>query len=375
MANPAASDLKDRIQDRAEQPAATAAVAKREKTIFDLIRDQEAGFARALPSMISAERFVRVAITAIRTKPALARCTQQSLLGALMLSAQLGLEPSGPLGHAYLVPFGNEVTFIIGYKGMIDLARRSGAISSIYAECVYEGDEFSWQRGLHPDIVHKPLAADRDDASKITHVYAVARFKGEGEEPQFEVLTRAQVETYRKRSKQPNGEMWTKDYPIASKKTALRRLFSWLPSSVETSQAIASDERVIDRIDVTADDFIDVEGEDVTDPETAKKGDGTDTAPSEADGTESTADASASEADSKSSDGPGRQESGDGAAEPDPTQQAASADDGAATFDCDICEGTGRAPDGSTCKACDGTGTAAPAVTPAEPKTKQAAKR
>lgn len=341
MANPAAHDLTNRVQDRAEQPAATAAVAKREKTIFDLIRDQEAGFARALPSMISSERFVRIAITAIRTKPALARCTQQSLLGALMLSAQLGLEPSGPLGHAYLVPFGNEVTFIIGYKGMIDLARRSGAISSIYAECVYEGDEFSWQRGLHPDIVHKPLALDRDDASKITHVYAVARFKGEGEEPQFEVLTRAQVETYRKRSKQPNGEMWTKDYPIASKKTVLRRLFSWLPSSVETAQAIASDERVIDRIDVTADDFIDVEGEDVeqgvAEPESeAASGDSTkvrDETPSA-----------------------------------DPT-----ADSGSAAFDCDTCEGSG-AVDGQPCEKCAGSGTLT-AEAPAEPKTKQAAKR
>lgn len=256
-------ELADKVADREAQQAAGVAVAKREKTIFDLIRDNQAGYARALPSMITPERFVRVAITAIRTKPALARCNQQSLLGALMLSAQLGLEPGGPLGHAYLVPFKNEVTFIIGYKGMIDLARRSGAISSIYAECVYEGDEFSWQRGLHPDIEHKPLAEDRDDATKITHVYAVARFKEPGEEPQFEVLTRAQVETYRKRSKQPNGEMWSKDYPIASKKTAMRRLFSWLPISVEAARGLAVDEQVITKLDVDVDDFIDVEGDEL----------------------------------------------------------------------------------------------------------------
>lgn len=351
MANPAAPDLADRVGDREAAQAAGTSVAKKEKTVFDIIRDSKNIYARALPRALTPERFVNVSITAARN-PQLARCTPDSLLGALMLCAQLGLEPGGPLGQAYLVPFGKDVTFILGYKGMIDLARRSGAISSIYAECVYEGDTFSWKRGLHPDIVHEPLATEREDDSKITHVYAVARFKGEGEEPQFIVLTRGQVETYRKRSKQPNGEMWTKSYPIACMKTAVRRLFPWLPASVEIAQAMTSDERVVDRIDVSADDFIDVEGDEVS----AERSD--DVAGSEK--TESGSREEGPQAVGSDSSSPGDSDP----ATPDVEQ-----------FDCEICKGTGCTSDenGETeCAPCKGTGKAQP---PAKPAQKQGAKK
>ena len=113
------------------------------KTIFDLIKASEKQFAVALGRTIDPERFVRVALTTVRTNPSLAGCNPQSLLAALMLSAQLGLEPGGPLGHAYLVPFKNEVTFIPGYRGLITLARRSGEVASIRAHAVFDGDEFS----------------------------------------------------------------------------------------------------------------------------------------------------------------------------------------------------------------------------------------
>lgn len=347
MANPASSDLAERVGDREAQQAAGTAVERKTKTIFDLIRDNQAGYARALPSMITPERFVRVAITAIRTKPQLARCNQQSLLGALMLSAQLGLEPGGPLGHAYLVPFGNEVTFIVGYKGMIDLARRSGAVASIYAEPVFEGDEFHWSLGLHRDIQHSPTAVQRDDPTKITHVYAVARFKGEGEEPSFVVLTRAQVEKFRARSKTPKKGPWVDDWQAMALKTAVRRLATWLPMSVELARGMAADEQVITKLDVDVDDFIDVEGDEVQ----AERSD----AVAEPEKTE-----------------PGSREEGPQAAGSDSSTPG---DSDSAThdeqFDCEICEGTGLTSDenGETeCAPCKGTGKAQPISKPAQPK-------
>ena len=77
-----------------------------------------------------------------------------------MQAVQLGLEP-GLLGHCYILPYKREATFIIGYKGMIDLARRSGHIQSIYAHAVHENDEFEYELGLHPKLEHKPSHGDR----------------------------------------------------------------------------------------------------------------------------------------------------------------------------------------------------------------------
>jgi len=220
------------------------------KTIFDLIKASEKQFAVALGRTIDPERFVRVALTTVRTNPSLAGCNPQSLLAALMLSAQLGLEPGGPLGHAYLVPFKNEVTFIPGYRGLITLARRSGEVASIRAHAVFDGDEFSYELGLDQDLVHRPTALDREDPAKITHVYAVAKLR-DGSDPVFVVLTRAQVEKFRKRSKAGGNGPWVTDWEAMALKTAVRRLMTWLPLSVEATQAAKADAVVVrDAIDV-----------------------------------------------------------------------------------------------------------------------------
>jgi recombination protein RecT len=233
---------------------AGAAPARRDAeagTIFDLIKRSERQFAVALGKTIDPERFVRVATTTIRTNRALASCNPQSLLGALMLSAQLGLEPGGPLGHAYLVPFKNEVTFIPGYRGLIDLARRSGAVASIYAHAVYDGDAFEFELGLEQRLVHRPTATDREDAARISHVYAVAKLR-DGSDPVFVVLTRAGVEKYRRRSAAGNRGPWVTDWEAMALKTAVRRLMTWLPLSVE-AQAVSKTDAIAVR------DVIDVE--------------------------------------------------------------------------------------------------------------------
>jgi recombination protein RecT len=118
------------------------------------------------------DRLLRIALTEVRRQPKLAECSQASLLSAVFSCAQLGLEPGGALGHAYLVPYGKEVQFILGYRGMIDLARRSGLIDSITAHAVYEGDRFECEFGLAENLVHVPdwENPNRTDPSKLLFV-------------------------------------------------------------------------------------------------------------------------------------------------------------------------------------------------------------
>lgn len=163
-----------------------------------------------------------------------------------MQCAQLGLEPSIGLGQAYLLPFRNnkkgitECQFIIGYRGMIDLARRSGQMVSLSAYAVYEYDEFDYELGLHPNLTHKP--SQESDRGKLTFVYAVANLKDGG--VQFEVMSRAQIDAIRAQSKAGKTAYspWATHYEEMAKKTVIRRLFKYLPVSVEMSKAVGYDE-------------------------------------------------------------------------------------------------------------------------------------
>ncbi|MCY9340580.1 recombination protein RecT [Bacillus haynesii] len=220
------------------------------KTIAGYLKKLQPELQKALPKHITPERITRIVLTTIRNNPALQECSPGSLLGAVMQSAQLGLEP-GLVGHCYFVPFWNnkekrrEVQFIIGYKGMIDLARRSGHIQSIYAYTVHEADKFVYELGLHPKLIHKPATGQRGE---MTHVYAVAHFKEGGY--QFEVLTMHDVENVRNRSKSKDNGPWITDYEEMAKKTVVRRIWKYLPISIEIQQQVSQDETV--RKDITA---------------------------------------------------------------------------------------------------------------------------
>jgi recombination protein RecT len=233
--------------------------SSKQKTIAGLLTDPKIKqqIALALPKHVSADRLARIALTEIRRVPKLAQCDQTSFLGAIMQCAALGLEPGGALGHCYLIPFENrrqectEVQFILGYRGMIDLARRSGQIVSLTARAVHERDEFRYQYGLDESVHHVPAAVDRGE---IVAVYAVAKLQGGG--VQFEVMSRADVERVRDNSQgyktalkfakpgQPPNTPWHEHFEPMALKTVTRRLFKWLPVSVEIQSAIANDERV-----------------------------------------------------------------------------------------------------------------------------------
>lgn len=218
--------------------------------IAALLRDPKLKqqLALALPKHISADRLARVALTELRRNPKLMHCDQHSFLGSLMICAQLGLEFGGPLGHAWIVPFKDgrtgriEAQFILGYRGMIDLARRSGQIVSIEARAVYEGDQFECRFGLDSDLKHVPDWDNpaRGNPEKLRFVYAVVKLKDGG--IQFTVLSRREIEAARAVSKAGSGP-WQTHYEEMALKTAVRRLFKWLPISIELAQAIEQDER------------------------------------------------------------------------------------------------------------------------------------
>ena len=226
----------------------TGTMVKKEnksKTIFDVIQAGAKQFATALPKHINSERFVRIAITTIRQNPKLAKCSQESLLGALMVSAQLGLEP-GTLGQCYLIPFENkkagtvECQFQIGYKGLIELLRRSGQLSDIYSYTVYENDDFNIEYGLSRTLTHKP---NFDERGEIKGFYAVAILKDGAKA--FEYMTKDEVthheEKYRKGSYK--NDVWNKNFEEMAQKTVVKKLLKWLPVSVEFLEMAAKDEK------------------------------------------------------------------------------------------------------------------------------------
>lgn len=221
---------------------------QRPNTIAGLLTDPsiKQQMALALPRHMTADRLARIALTEVRKNPDLGKCDQASFLGAIMQCAALGLEPGGALGHCYMLPFKNntkgivEVQFIVGYRGMIDLARRSGQIQSIEARCVYAKDKFEVRLGLDSDIKHEP-AWQEADRGALVFVYAVAKLKDGG--IQFDVMSRAEVEKIKSRSRAGNFGPWKTDYDEMAKKTVIRRLFKYLPVSIEMQRAVGLDEQ------------------------------------------------------------------------------------------------------------------------------------
>ncbi|MEZ0366781.1 recombinase RecT [Mycobacterium sp. pUA109] len=227
------------------------------KSLAALIEQMKPEIARALPKHMTSDRMARIATTVLRQTPALGRCTPESFLGALMTASQLGLEP-GPLGEAYLVPYGNTCTFIPGYRGLVKLARNSGQVLDLWAEIAYENDTFTYTLGLHRDIQHEVSPCER---GKPTHVYAAAQLRDGG--TPFVVMTVAEVEAIRSRSKAGKNGPWVTDWNAMAKKTVVKQLAKWLPLSSEFSTAAALDGSVRTEVDAElidlAPDFI--EGE------------------------------------------------------------------------------------------------------------------
>jgi len=221
---------------------AETAIAKpqqhRPMTIKDYLQQEKvkAAIASVLPQHMKPERLIKVALVAISRSPKLSQCTPDSILKSLMISAELGLDPSGNLGQAYLVPYQNkyrgtyECQLIPGYRGLITLARRSGHIKAIEARVVREKDVFRVRYGLEPELVHKPVLGGEKDR-EIVAAYAVAVL-ADGTK-QFDVMSRQEIDAIRARSKAADDGPWVTDYAEMAKKTVVRRLCKYLPLSPE----------------------------------------------------------------------------------------------------------------------------------------------
>lgn len=231
------------------------------QTVADYLKRMAPEISKALPKHMDPDRLARVALTTIRTTPKLLECKIESLMAAVMQSAQLGLEP-GLLGHCYIIPYGKEAQFIVGYKGMIDLARRSGNIESITVEPVYKNDYFKFKRGLDQDeFEHIPwdMRNDQifDEPGELVRVYLIARFKNGGY--YFHRMSKAEIDAHRKRSKASSNGPWVTDYEEMAKKTVVRSAWKWLPISIDIAQQVASaDETVKREIAEDMSDVIDV---------------------------------------------------------------------------------------------------------------------
>lgn len=242
-------------QGQKPEPSTIQSMLQNPKTV--------AKFQQVAPRHLNPERLLRVMAHAVYKTPKLAECQPITLLGAMMACASLGLEPNTPLGHAYLIPFekrtkrGNDwvtesvdVNLIIGYRGYVDLARRSGSLVSIHADVVYEGDDFSFEYGSKMHLRHVPKGAREERPAQVA--YAHARLT-DGEA--FEVLTYPEVlkirdnaEGYKSafRSKDKNARAWSSSPWVAfehemAAKTMIRRLSKMLPLSIEFANAAALD--------------------------------------------------------------------------------------------------------------------------------------
>lgn len=262
----------------------TTEMAKATKDFPAILAGMKGQIALALPKHMTADRMMRIALTCYRSTPKLAECEPMSIIAAVVQCSQLGLEP-GLMGQAYLIPFNRrakingtwqtvkECQFMPGYRGLVSLARRTGEVTSINAEIVYEHDEFELTLGADPKIVHKPnLDGDR---GKIRLVYAIAKFKDGGYH--FDWMTIEAIEKIRTRNDEKNAKYqqegekkketpWDTDYEEMVKKTMIRRICKMLPMSVELAQAVAVNDAVdMGKRAVIEGDFVSViEPEDAT---------------------------------------------------------------------------------------------------------------
>lgn len=219
--------------------------AKQEQqmTMQDWIRRSEKQIAKALPSAITPERFARMAMTAVTMNPDLGRCTPPSFIGALLQAASLGLEPNTSLGQAYLIPYNNyktgvkEAQFQIGYRGMIELAHRSGEFQSIEAHVVYENDEFEYELGLDPKLKHKPAMSDRGNP---VWVYAIYKLKSGGYG--FEVMSKADIDEHRKKYSKAKSSPWDTAWEGMAKKTVIKQVLKYAPLKSEFARAITDED-------------------------------------------------------------------------------------------------------------------------------------
>jgi len=199
--------------------------------------EMRAKIGEVLPKYLSAEQMTRVMVGTIARVPKLADCTPASLLNALMLCAQAGILPDGR--NAHLIPYGSTVTVIFDYKGLVQIAERNG-VQNIRAIAVHEKDIFEYgMEGAEVKFKWQPNSLG--DRGEIVAFAATCIRDGNTD---VEVMTKAEVDAIRKRSKASSSGPWVTDYAEMGKKTVLRRMSKRWPLSPEQSAALDTEAKL-----------------------------------------------------------------------------------------------------------------------------------
>jgi len=209
-----------------------------DRTIKSMIAENMKAIKSILPKHITPERFARIAYTAIVSKPALARCTQLSLINAIIESSILGLEIGGAMHEASLIPFKNgttnthEATLIIEFSGLIKLAKNTGEVKNISAHPVFENDQFRYNYGINQDLVHVPTEGEKGE---LKNAYCIIWYINGGVD--FEVVGPYEAEAAKNKSaaKYKKDSPWNQkeNIPAMWVKTAIRRIMKRVPKAAE----------------------------------------------------------------------------------------------------------------------------------------------
>lgn len=226
------------------------------RILLHVINQAKGDIEKTLPRHLTIERFLQSAFTAIRNNPVLFECTPDSVKAALVEAAKLGLEID-VLGSCYLIPYKKtawingqkteykEAQLQVGYKGLLELVWRTGLVSNIVVNEVFEKDAFEFEYGLQERLRHKPYMLE--DRGEVTAFYAYARFKDGGHS--FIVMSRAEMESVKKKNAKKNyntGELygtWIDHFNSMAKKTVIKKLIKYMPVSVEVKDMITQDEQ------------------------------------------------------------------------------------------------------------------------------------
>jgi recombination protein RecT len=255
----------------------TALTKSTAATVGGMLKQNKAKLEAAIPKHVNADRLMRVAVQAIQGSPILAQCSVPSLFTSIIRASMLGVEPNGPLAEGYLVPYKNkgvyEAQLIIGYRGLINLARRSGMVTEIFAHIVCENDVFDMELGTNPNIKHKPALSNRGEMVGVYGVYVTS----DGSKD-FEYMNREEIDRIRASSKGGSSPSspWNQWYDEMARKTVIRRLSKRMPMSVEMASAVDIDNKTAVGEFVDHGDALDIVGIEVPDTEESEQPDQSD---------------------------------------------------------------------------------------------------
>jgi|TARA_Y100000310_G_scaffold10507_1_gene11187 recombination protein RecT len=201
---------------------------------------------KVVPPHLRVDEALKMALIAVTDNSRLLSCSNTSIYRSLVQTCQMGLSLSPVLNEAHLIPYGDDCTLQVGYRGWLKLARESGELQDIYAETVCENDKFQVKKGLHPDLVHEIAVGGKAVRGVPTYVYAVALFKSGY--ARFEVVPWSDIEKAKQLSKRgnkvnPAWAMWEEEM---GKKVAIKRLVKTLPLGEKLARAAAIEHKAMD---------------------------------------------------------------------------------------------------------------------------------